>query len=792
MQIVTPQEAIQYLLNRERSGPIVSLDTEFDASVPTCRAPLHGMSMAGGTPATGYQGAFWSFRQGFTTHEFGYLREKLLAPIFSDPTREVVMHPPKVDMQLLEPRGLTNVQAKIRCTMSLAQIYDENLPKGLKELAHALLHIPTKTYSVMEKERKGLLKEGEKLVKEILREAWEVYKQFRKPKDAPLEAVIDPTWPSWQRLTMKLPPKLTKGEVEQRLGVVHNVVMTDYASRAHAIFSEYGAKDALLTLALWYFMSADLPAALWPLVEIEEAVCHPIVTRMEQRGLCVDTQRLRVIHDAMQTALTGLRADVIERWGVKVEEATADKEGDFNPGSPDQVQKKLWLDWELSPPPWAKANDEIKPKYRAGKFGLCTTNKDVMAWLADNAPEPYRTNVAKLMEFRSYDKLFGTFVRPNLERAEADPEHRLHPSTWPVGARTDRFTQDDPNCENIPRPSTMPKMVIPNGVDPYKPPPGFVVWKNKKTDEKKWQVDSLRQTFIAPPGMKLVSIDLSQIENRLMAHESRDPMLLWIYRGWDCGDCGKSGETDQPLHACPNCNSKDGKRDKLHPDQPVICNEKNVGKRFCLGRDIHSFTSVAAGYAEKFGPEEGRERGKTLNHSFSYGMGAATKARRDKETVKEAQAGLDAMRVRYPRVPEMQNSTKIQVRERGQVETFDGYIRRFKVARLLMASGNFQEWEWEGVIREAVNVKAQGGTGRIMKRAMITIAKKIAEKAKTDPRWRNVHLVNQVHDELLFEAPDDIADDVKNLVVWELEHAVQLAVPVIADGKTGRTWGEAH
>jgi DNA polymerase I-like protein with 3'-5' exonuclease and polymerase domains len=794
LTILDSKDAIEYLLNPARSGPVVALDTEFDTSgdtIPTCQAKLTGLSMAGGTPETGFQGAFWSYKEGRITQEWGYLRDKLIFPIFGDPNRTVVMHPPKTDMQILRARGLdeSRVRARVECTMSQVHVYDENLPKGLKDLGQHILHLDVVTHSQMQAKMKALSREGKKLAKAILKEAWETYKEHRKPKDALDEVVIDPTWPSWKKLTMRLPKKLTKGEMEERLAIIHKVIDADYTDRAHKEFEHYGALDALITVAIRYFLKADTPPHFAPHIERETLICHPLVTEMEERGLHIDVDRLRVIHDAMKAALDTLRADVIRLWGVQGEEVTANKEGEFNPGSPEQIQRKLWIEWDLRPPPWTQERDGdisvVKPKYRAGKLGLCTTDKDVMAWLATHAPEPQRTACAKLQEFRKYDKLFGTFVAPMLDRALRDPERRVHPSSWPVGARTGRFSQSEPNCENVPRPSSMPKMLVPADVDPTKPPPGFVPLKDKKTGNMYWRVDSLRQVFIAPPGFKLVSVDLSQIENRLMAHESQDPMLLWIYRAWDCFECKASGETDQPLHICPNCGAKDGKRDKLHPDQPAV-------KGFCLGRDIHSFTSVAAGYAEKFGPEEGRERGKTLNHAFSYGMGAQTKARRDGESIKEAEAGLEAMRKRYVRVPEMQDTTFVQVKRDGEVRMFDGTTRRFKVARLLMLSGNFQSWEREGVVREAVNVKAQGGTGVIVKKGMLSARAKIREKAKTDPRWREVRLVNQIHDEICYEAPESIAEDVKDVVIWELEHAVQLTVPVLADGKCGHSWGEAH
>jgi DNA polymerase I-like protein with 3'-5' exonuclease and polymerase domains len=331
----------------------------------------------------------------------------------------------------------------------------------------------------------------------------------------------------------------------------------------------------------------------------------------------------------------------------------------------------------------------------------------------------------------------------------------------------------------------MPVLRIPMGADPLNPPPGVVV--EDKGKKLKWRVRSLRDVFIAERGYKFVSADLAQIENRLIAVESKDPVLLKLFRKWDCADCGQTGETSEPLHQCPSCGAAEGKRDKTKPEQPAV-------KGFCLGMDIHSMTAHSIGLVEKIGFAEGRQRAKAINHAYNYGMGAATLARRESMSRKEAQGHLDNMDRTYANVRSVLHpKVKMAVRNDGVVVMFDGHKRRFLAPRLLMNSDNFRQWEREAVIREAVNVLAQGGTGIIMKRAMVAIRRRLKEQAKEDPRYADVHLVNQVHDELLYEAPEEIADDVLALVIWEMEHAaLELPVPVIAEGSTGVTWGAAH
>jgi DNA polymerase I-like protein with 3'-5' exonuclease and polymerase domains len=389
------------------------------------------------------------------------------------------------------------------------------------------------------------------------------------------------------------------------------------------------------------------------------------------------------------------------------------------------------------------------------------------------------------MEWRRFAKLKSGFIDPILTRATADPQQRLHPSTWPVGARTGRFSQSEPNCENIPRPHTMPTLTIPDGVDKMKPPPGVNAEIDKKTKEvKAWRVGSLRSIFITDPELSLVSLDLAQVENRLIAHESQDEAMYDLFTLWDCFECKGHGRTTEPLHKCPKCGAADGKRDKTKTEQPAI-------KGFCLGKDIHAASSVALGLIDIYGPDEGRQRAKAFNHAASYGMGARTLARREGMKVKEAEAGLAAWHLRYPGVRPLHTRMTEAIRKDGFVTMWDGHVRRFYAARLLLQSNNFLSWEWEGVIREAVNVLAQGGTAVIMKRAMISIRGIL--RTHENPLVRQTRLVNQVHDELVYEAPTPVAKEVLKIASWELEHSSPtLRVPIIAEGGVGRDWGSAH
>lgn len=790
MTILPPKKAIPILLDRQRS-PVVSFDTEFDASRPTCQADLRGLSLASGNRLDGYIGTFFSFANGLEEFPWTYVRDRVLAPVFGDEHRRLVMHPPKTDMQLVRARGLRDVRAQIECTFSMVHLFDENLPKGLKDLGEALLGVHgLKTHAQTVAEMRKIRKAGEKEAKAIIKQAWEVYRDERK-RSKEEEVDIDPNWPSWKRIAMRLPPKLKKVEVVARLGDRIKTVVESKANRraAHA-YAYYGALDALLTIGIRDLMLDGAPGIpglkqteQYKHLDLETQVCHPVVTEMEEHGCVVNVELLRDIHAACAKAITELEDELRKRWAPAL-----NREGDpeWKPGSFEQIGEIIWNRWGLRPPPWTQSHGEIKPSFRIAKTGLCSTKDEVLTYVAEKTAGKHADDIRLLLNWRGFTKIFGTYVEPMLGMVLADPENRIHAAFWPVGARTGRFSSSDPNLENIPRPFTMPTLKIPPGADPLSPPPGVKV--EGKGDKLKWRVKSLRDIFIAPKGRKLVSADLAQIENRLIAHESQDPTLLMLFRKWDCAECGKSGETNVSLHACPACGAPedpDGKgRDKTQPDQPAV-------KGFCLGRDIHAMTAHRLGLVEKHGFKEGRQRAKADNHAYNYGMGARTLARREGMSVGEAQSHLDGLDQTYPYVRQrLHKRVKRGVKQDGVVTMFDGHVRRFLAPRLLMQTDNFRQWEWEGVIREAVNVLAQGGTGVIMKRAMIAIRNRIQHE---DRLRGKVWLINQIHDELLYEAEEDVADYMLQVIIEELEKAApELSVPVIAEGGVGNTWGEIH
>jgi DNA polymerase-1 len=240
----------------------------------------------------------------------------------------------------------------------------------------------------------------------------------------------------------------------------------------------------------------------------------------------------------------------------------------------------------------------------------------------------------------------------------------------------------------------------------------------------------IRKAFIAEPGHKMLAADYSQIELRIMAHLSKDEGLL---------------------------------------------------KAFAAGEDIHRATA-----AEVFGVEpekvssDMRRSAKAINFGLIYGMSAFGLARQLDIERGMAQQYIDLYFARYPGVKAYMDETRERAREQGYVETVFGrrlYLPEIKASN--MARRQYAE-------RTAINAPMQGTAADIIKRAMIELDS-VIEKSKLD-----IHMIMQVHDELVFEVADDIVEQASDIIINNMVGAAELAVPLIVDVGLGSNWDEAH
>ncbi|TDJ17346.1 MAG: DNA polymerase I [Gammaproteobacteria bacterium] len=240
----------------------------------------------------------------------------------------------------------------------------------------------------------------------------------------------------------------------------------------------------------------------------------------------------------------------------------------------------------------------------------------------------------------------------------------------------------------------------------------------------------IRQAFIAPAGSCILAADYSQIELRIMAHLSGDERLL---------------------------------------------------EAFESGEDIHRATAAEVfGVAPKKVSDDERRSAKAINFGLIYGMSAFGLARQLGVPRREAQEYVDLYFSRYPGVKQFMDDTKERARDYGYVETVFG--RRLYLPEIKSRNSARRQY----AERTAINAPMQGTAADIIKRAMITLDRWLAESGKT------VRMIMQVHDELVFEVAEDAVTDVQAVVVAQMEAAAELSVPLKVDVGVGKNWDEAH
>jgi len=239
----------------------------------------------------------------------------------------------------------------------------------------------------------------------------------------------------------------------------------------------------------------------------------------------------------------------------------------------------------------------------------------------------------------------------------------------------------------------------------------------------------IRQAFIAPQGCRIVAADYSQIELRIMAHLSGDEGLL---------------------------------------------------KAFSAGEDIHRATA-----AEVFGAPldevsgEQRRSAKAINFGLIYGMSAFGLARQLGIDRGAAQNYVDLYFARYPGVKAYMDQTREQAREQGYVETVFG--RRLYIPDIKSSNGQRRQY----AERTAINAPMQGSAADIIKRAMLSVDAWLQQEP-------DIRMIMQVHDELVFEVPQEKVGEASGRIVELMSAAAELRVPLLVEAGSGANWDEAH
>jgi DNA polymerase-1 len=390
----------------------------------------------------------------------------------------------------------------------------------------------------------------------------------------------------------------------------------------------------------------------------------PVLLRMEQAGIRIDSAVLSRMADR-------LAADM-QRVG---EEIYSLSEHRFNIQSPKQLGDVLFNKMDLPRP----------LKYGKGK--VISTAQDVLEELAEHHPVP-----RFVLEYRQLAKLKSNYADSLPLLADADG--RVHTTFNQVGTATGRLSSTNPNLQNIPIKTELGR--------------------------------EIRAAFVPAPGCVLLSADYSQIELRLLAHFSADPLLMRAYQ---------------------------------------------------TGEDIHTLTaSEVFGVPANGMDKETRNRAKAVNFGIVYGISPFGLAAQLGIEQAEARLYIEKYFARYHGVRDYIDRMLEETRREQKVRTLFGRIRPIPDIQSRNANQRgFAE-------RTAINSPLQGTAADLIKLAMIRIDRRLAqEKLAT-------RMTLQVHDELVFDVPHAELDQVRAFVQHEMEHVLELSVPLVADVGVGPNW----
>ena len=449
--------------------------------------------------------------------------------------------------------------------------------------------------------------------------------------------------------------------------------------------ANYCGLDAYVTLCLVHSLRSQLqpvPQLHKLLLEVEQPL-EPVLATMEDRGLRINTEYLQGLSKQLEQELQQLETQAYEYAGEE-----------FNLGSPKQLGSILFEKLGLD-----------RSKSRKTKTGY-STDHATLEKLRDDHPI-----VSTVLEYRTLAKLKSTYVDalPALVRSDTK---RVHTNFNQSVTTTGRLSSSDPNLQNIPVRSEFSRKI--------------------------------RQAFIPEEGWLLVSADYSQIELRILAHLTGQPVLLEAYR---------------------------------------------------QGDDVHSVTAKLLFDKDTVTSDE-RRLGKIINFGVIYGMGAHRFAREAGVSSKEGREFISKYRQRYAQVFAYLEQMQREAIANGFVTTILGRRRYFNFSSniLLRLRGcdpqkidlnklkvNFSDAQ---LLRAAANAPIQGSSADIIKIAMVKLHHILQDY--------QARLLLQVHDELVFEVPPEEWEELQPQIKTAMEEAVALSVPFEVDVRVGQNWMDAQ
>jgi len=391
----------------------------------------------------------------------------------------------------------------------------------------------------------------------------------------------------------------------------------------------------------------------------------PLLYRMERAGLKVDRKVLSELSNFLGQELTRLTEQIYKLAGHE-----------FNVGSPKQVGDVL--------------SDLNIGSGRKTSTGRISTSKAVLEELAQTYELP-----RLIIEYRELDKLKSVYTDALPHQIAADG--RIHCQLNQTVAATGRLSSSEPNLQNIPIRSELGRRI--------------------------------RRAFVAEEGCKIISADYSQLELRLLAHITQDPVMLEAFQN---------------------------------------------------GEDIHNRTArLVFGASTDAELKEARRFAKIVNFAIAYAIepwGLSQRVGISREAAKKV---IQDYYNTYKGVRRYMEEVPLRAREHGYVRSIYGRIRPLQ--GINDRNANIRK----AAEREAINMPIQGTASDIVKIAMLHVEEQFKRE------HLQARMLMQVHDELLVEAPAAEAERVVEILKHEMETAVKLDVPLIADIGIGANWMDA-
>jgi len=513
---------------------------------------------------------------------------------------------------------------------------------------------------------------------------------------------------------------------------------------------EYASLDAWASLRLFYQLANKLMQetthtgqSLWDIYVDYELPFTKVLWKCESKGIEIDVPYLKYLEPKIEEEMELVSRKLNKAAGQPV-----------NPNSPKQLQALFFDKLGLKPLEWTSG----------GKSG--NKKPSVAVGVLETYAKGGVQEAEMVLRFRKLSKILGTYVRGIIDRLGHDG--RLHGSLNQHVTDTARLSGTDPNLQNLPRPSS---------------------------DEFK-----IRKAFIASKGKKFLSADYSQLEMYLMGHFSKDKGLIKnILEGRDI-HAGNAALVWGVSYAeiIEAIKAKDSGA-TLTPGQKQLLEYRQFAKVIGFGLNYGKGTRLLASELylhEKFGSSvRKRLERERPGSNEEYIEGAI-----DRRARNEAQKIIDKYFARIPGVKEFINLTHFRAAENKYVESLIGRRRwlrqimdrseQLEHEKFAYEQGDRACWcarcrDSRAGDRRSVNTIIQGSAADVTMLAMLKCAK--------DPWLSECHMLFQVHDEINFEVPEEIANEAAKRIQHNMEYpGVNLRVPLKAEPSIGDNWVEAH